>query len=296
MNFSNFNELSESRRSVRRFIEKDVPDEIIIKLLKAAQSAPSAGNCQPWHFYVVKDKTIISQIAEKSYNQKWITTAPVVIVVCADIQKTIGRYGERGRHLYCLQDTAAAIQNILLCAKSLGLGTCWCGAFSEPEISETLGLQEDMRPIAVIPVGYHTGESTMPKRRPIEEIATFIYGDDEKKSVKAEEKERRISFESCNMGGAVFDDVNLAGSVFSNVNMNKVKFSDINMSEAQFNGLNLNNSKFGCVDMNNAEFENPALTGSKFKNCDLSNVEIENCKIDGLKIDGTDIAEILKNK
>jgi nitroreductase len=291
----NFNELAESRRSIRRFTEKDVPDNIIVELLKAAQSAPSAGNCQPWHFYVIKDKPMTEQIA-KACNQNWMTTAPVLFVVCADIQKTIGRYGDRGRHLYCLQDTAAAIQNILLCAKSLGIGTCWCGAFNESTVSEILNLQEDMRPVAIIPTGYYENESAMPQRRPIEEIATFIYGKDEKKSIKAEEKEHIIAIEHCNMGKAIFNDVNLAESTFNNINMNKVKFSDINMSEATFGGLNLNNAKFGCVDMNNVEFENPSLNGSKFINCDLSGVEINNCKIDELKINGVDISKLLENK
>ena len=292
----NFNELSESRRSIRKFIEKDIPDEIIIDLLKAAQSAPSAGNCQPWHFYIIKDKPMIEQTAVKICNQGWIATAPVVIVVCADIQKTIGRYGDRGRHLYCLQDTAAAIQNILLCAKSLGLGSCWCGAFSESAMSDLLNLQKDMRPVAIIPVGYYENETAMPKRRPIEEIATFIHGKDEKESIKAEEKEHIVTIEHCNMGKAIFDDVNLAESIFNNINMNKVKFSNINMSEAIFNGLNLNNAKFGRVDMNNVEFENPSLNGSKFINCDLSGVEINNCKTDGLKINGVDISELLNRK
>lgn len=171
----NFNELAKLRRSVRRFADTDVPDDMTAKILEAAQSAPSAGNCQPWHFYVVKNKAVKEQLKDKAYNQGFISAAPVVFVVCADIEKTIGRYGERGRHLYCIQDTSAAIQNMLLCVKDLGLGACWCGAFDEAEVSKILNLQEDMRPVAIIPVGYGEIEPAMPKRRSIEEIATFIY-------------------------------------------------------------------------------------------------------------------------
>jgi nitroreductase len=169
-----FNELSQSRRSIRNFRKKDVSQEDLIKLIKAAQSAPSAGNCQPWHFYIINDKAMQTQIMIACYNQKFMLTAPVFIVVCADIQRTTGRYGDRGRHLYCIQDTAAAIQNLLLCAKDLGLGTCWCGAFDEEKVSGIMELQEDMRPVAIIPVGYPGGEPVPTERRPLDEIMTVL--------------------------------------------------------------------------------------------------------------------------
>jgi nitroreductase len=98
----------------------------------------------------------------------------VLIVVCADIPKTEERYKNRGRELYCIQDTAAAIQNILLCAQSIGLGACWCGHFGEKEVSEILNLHDGMRPVAIIPIGYTKSETEKRERRSIEEIATFI--------------------------------------------------------------------------------------------------------------------------
>lgn len=169
-----FLELAKSRRSVRGFKNTDIPEDIIIRLLEAAQAAPSGGNCQPWHFYVIKDRATIQRIKEESCRQAFIATAPVLFVVCADIARTEGRYKERGRELYCIQDTAAAIQNILLCAQSEGLGACWCGHFGEKEMSEILNLQEGMRPVAVIPIGYPEKETAKRERRPINEIATFI--------------------------------------------------------------------------------------------------------------------------
>lgn len=166
--------LAKSRRSIRVFQDVEVPRDTVMQLIEAAQAAPSAGNRQPWHFYCVSDDALRKEIAERAYKQAFIGTAPVLIVVCADIPKTVERYGDRGRHLYCLQDTAAAIQNILLCAKSLGLGTCWIGAFDENAIAELLSLPKDMRPVAILPVGVPAAEQAMPKRRPIEEIATFL--------------------------------------------------------------------------------------------------------------------------
>lgn len=169
-----FIKLAQSRRSVRAFKQEEVPNDMILKLLEAAQAAPSGGNCQPWHFYVVTKKKTIYEIVEKSCRQNWITTAPFLLVVCEDIPRTEARYGERGKNLYGIQDTAAAIQNILLCASGMGLATCWCGAFDESACAEILDLQKTMRPVAIIPVGYPEKEPQMPRRRPIEDIATFI--------------------------------------------------------------------------------------------------------------------------
>ena len=170
-----FLELSQSRHSIRGFAQKNVATEEVTKLLKAAQSAPSAGNCQPWHFFVIRDKTVLAEITSKATRQPFIATAPVVIVVCADILANKEYYGSRGKTLYCIQDTAAAIQNILLCATSLGLGACWCGAFDEKTVSEVLALTKERRPIAIIPVGYPADEQLdSADRVPLEEVVTFI--------------------------------------------------------------------------------------------------------------------------
>ena len=172
----NFLELARSRRSIRNYKNNDVSHILLNQLLEAAQVAPSAGNCQPWHIYIVKDKAIIQRIREKSCRQAFIASAPVLLIMCADIVRSEERYKKRGRELYCIQDTAAAIQNILLCAQSIGLGACWCGHFGEKEIAEILNLHSEMRPVAVIPIGYPKKEPTKKELRPLEEIATFIYG------------------------------------------------------------------------------------------------------------------------
>ncbi len=170
----NFLELARSRRSIRSFKSDDVPEELLIQLIEAAQAAPSGGNCQPWHFYIIKNRAVIQRIRDEACKQAFITTAPVLILVCADIARSEERYAERGRELYCLQDTAAAIENLLLCAASLGLGTCWCGAFDENRVTGILDLPGKMRPVAIIPVGYSQKEGAKTGRRPIEEITTFI--------------------------------------------------------------------------------------------------------------------------
>ena len=80
---------------------------------------------------VVKQPDLRKRIAAAAHDQDFIETAPVSIVVCAEPERSAARYGNRGAALYCLQDTAAAIQNILLTATAYGLGTCWVGAFDQ---------------------------------------------------------------------------------------------------------------------------------------------------------------------
>jgi nitroreductase len=169
-----FLELAYLRRSIRSYTDKDVDKKDIMKLIEAAQSAPSAGNCQPWHFYVITDKHKLNELTEKTSLDKFVSSAPAVIAVCAEISRSEARYGDRGRRLYCIQDTAAAIQNILLCAANMGLGACWCGAFDENKVSGVLQLQKDVRPVAIIPVGYPGGRPYPFNRRPIEDIVTFL--------------------------------------------------------------------------------------------------------------------------
>jgi len=87
-----------------------------------------------------------------------------VIVVCANENRSSQGYGARGKTLYCIQDTAAAIQNILLFAYSIGLGTCWIGAFREEEARAVLKIPSGIRPVAIIPVGY-SAETPLPRSR-----------------------------------------------------------------------------------------------------------------------------------
>ena len=170
----NFLQLAAARKSIRSYLDTPVPDEMIKQLLEAARLAPSAGNLQAWHFYVIKSKEVQKQVFEKCYPVQWIKKAPVLIVVAADRNKSSSRYMERGAELYCLQDTAAAIENILLCAKSIGLGSCWVGAFSEEAMTEILHLKEDVRPIAILPIGYAAEEPASRGRESVENVTTWV--------------------------------------------------------------------------------------------------------------------------
>ncbi|MBU1164553.1 nitroreductase family protein [Patescibacteria group bacterium] len=143
------------RRSVRNFdAEKKVPENHIKKILEAGQLAPSAGGMRDWHFEVIRDQSIRDQLSLDAMGQKFISQAPVAIIVCADVTKSEHTYGERGKNLYTIQDTAAATQNMLLAVTDLGLASCWVGAFDEEKVSETLKLSSNLRAVAILPVGY----------------------------------------------------------------------------------------------------------------------------------------------
>lgn len=156
-------EIIKNRRSIRSFLDKELPEETSKTLIEAACLAPSAGNLQPWGFIIVKGEEAKRKLVEAAYGQAFISEAKIVIVVCADPGRSASRYGTRGSSLYCLQDTAAAVQNILLTATENGLGGCWIGAFDEKKASEVLKLPQGIRPVAIIPIGY---PKTIPSPRP----------------------------------------------------------------------------------------------------------------------------------
>jgi len=166
-------EVIKGRRSIRAFKNQDIPAEIVEELIDAARWAPSAGNIQPWEFIIVRKPRIKRRLVEAALGQMFIEEAPVVIVVCADEERSSQGYGVRGKTLYCIQDTAAAMQNIHLTAYSLGLGTCWVGAFREEEARKILKIPRGMRPVAIIPVGYPAEAPTARMRKSTSQIIHY---------------------------------------------------------------------------------------------------------------------------
>ncbi|MCS7119740.1 MAG: nitroreductase family protein [Nitrososphaerota archaeon] len=168
-----FFDVVKRRRSIRAFTEKIPPEEDVMKLIEAARCAPSAGNIQPWEFIVVRRPEIKRRLCEAALGQSFVEEAPVVIVVCANVDWSRRGYGIRGAELYCLQDTAAATQNILLAAEASGLGACWVGAFNEDKVREVLKVPHGLRPVALIPIGYPAETPRPPYKRPLEEIVHY---------------------------------------------------------------------------------------------------------------------------
>ena len=151
------------RRSIRRFKTTPLQASQLATLGDSLLAAPSAGNLQSRRFYFVFRGETRRQIARAAYRQDFIDGAPLAIVCCADLE-IANHYGERGRSLYCLQDVAASIENLMLVAYSLGLGTVWVGAFDEREVGRILDLPDDLRPVAIVPVGYPDEDPPPPER------------------------------------------------------------------------------------------------------------------------------------
>ncbi len=167
-------ELIKKRRSIRKFNpDVAVDDQTVNQILEAGIWAPSAGNTQCWRFVVVRDKLIKKALANEAGHQPFIAIAPVVIVVCADLGYMQRTYGDRGLTTYSLQDTAAAIQNMLLTITELNLACCWIGAFKEEQAAKILDLSTNLRPVAILPIGAASEEPTPPPRKKIEDVTIY---------------------------------------------------------------------------------------------------------------------------
>jgi nitroreductase len=157
------------RYSCRAFGTDPLPEGDVDQLIEALRWAPSAGNMQPWRFLVIRSPELRKQLAHAAYDQEFLAQAPVAFVVCAEPERSASRYEDRGRFLYAIQDTAAAVENLLVAAAVLGYGSCWIGAFDENAVHEVLALPRGLRAVAMVPVGIPAGASPRRSRRPREE-------------------------------------------------------------------------------------------------------------------------------
>jgi len=143
-----------SRRSVRDFLQKPIPAEILTDMLEAARSAPSTQNRQPWRFIVLQNQDKIKALAFNcgliGLANFFIRNAPCVIIACADADKNV-RINNQD---YYLVDTAIAFQQLILMAWNHGIGSCWLAAFSEKKLRAYLDLPESWRIVALSPFGY----------------------------------------------------------------------------------------------------------------------------------------------
>ena len=151
-----------TRRSIRRYEDRPVEEEKLEKLLRAAMYAPSAGNEQPWHFVLIKNRDTLTKITAFHPYTQMLKEAGLAIVVCADTRHV------KFDGAFWVQDIAASIQNILLQGKALGLGTCWCGVYPREEfvvkVSQLIDLPDYIKPVAIVAVGYPAEEGRVGER------------------------------------------------------------------------------------------------------------------------------------
>lgn len=147
-----------SRRSIRKYTNREIPDTMIDDLLAAAMAAPSANAKDPWHFVVVKSPSALQQLADTLPYGKMLNEAAAALVVCGDLDQAHGR-----ELSYLLQDVSAASENILLAATALGLGSCWLGVHPREEriraLSKQFNLPQSVLPVAVIALGWPAQEA-----------------------------------------------------------------------------------------------------------------------------------------
>lgn len=139
------------RRSIRKYTNQPVSDELIKELLKAAMSAPSANNKQPWCFVVINERKVLNEIPKFHPYAGMIKEAPIAILVCGDLKL-------EDHEGYLALDCTAATENILIAVHAKGLGAVWLGIYPREEriadIRKLLSLPGNIIPIALIPVGY----------------------------------------------------------------------------------------------------------------------------------------------
>jgi nitroreductase len=154
------------RCSVRAYKATDVEEDKLKKILEAARLSPSASNRQDWKFIVVKNRETKKKLAKAAFGQFFIAAAPVVIVACGTEPKTMLACGQPAHTV----DVSIAFAYMILQAYELGLGTCWIGAFSEDETKEILNIPEQIRVVAMTPLGYPDQPPSPKSRKALDQI------------------------------------------------------------------------------------------------------------------------------
>ncbi len=150
-----------TRRSIRRYTGEPVGEEQLRTVIRAGCHAPSAHNGQPWHFVVIREPDLLRQVAEVHPYAKMAPQAGTCVVVCGDTarQNTVG---------FLVEDCSACIENMLLAARGLGLGTVWCGVHPVPKLVDAmrtfLSLPEGIVPVGMVVIGHGAEERTVPDR------------------------------------------------------------------------------------------------------------------------------------
>lgn len=174
-------EVIESRRSIRKYANKEVEEEKIFKLLDSARLAPSGSNTQPWNYIIVKSDELRRELSVVTHNQSWMMTAPVFIVCVADIccriedsdELYLDEQSSESELKQIIRDTAISIEHIVLEAQNIGLSTCWTAWFEQSEIRPILNIPNDKYVCCVLTVGYSDEEPKQRPRRKLEDIIRY---------------------------------------------------------------------------------------------------------------------------
>ena len=161
-----------SRVPVEEYTVEPVEFDKIIQLIDAANHASCAGDLQAWKFVLVTSKDKIRSLIPHCMKQDALYTAQFAIIVCMEESHYENFYGLRGKRLYAVQDCGAAIQNMLLAAYAMGLGAHWIRAFNEDRIKDVFGIPGDVRPQAILTLGYPV---QLPQRKLLKSLQTMVF-------------------------------------------------------------------------------------------------------------------------
>ena len=177
---SHFQNLVQSRRSVRKFSSQKVERELICKCVEAARLAPSAENAQPWRFLIVDDEQKKNELAKYGFSgiyamSRFALKAAVLVVVLAELDIIANRIGKQFTGIsYYLIDIGIAGEHFVLQAQELGLGTCWIGWFSDRGVRKALHLPRKYRPVSLLALGYpDVGKYKEKKIKDLNDICWF---------------------------------------------------------------------------------------------------------------------------
>jgi nitroreductase len=165
-----FFDVIQARRSVRAFSETPVRREELERVVATARLAPSAGDLQSYRIVVIEDEVTKAALVAAALGQAFVGEAPVVLVFFADPKRSESRYARRGASLFCVQDATIAACYAQLAATAQGLASCWVGAFDETAAAAALRAPPELRPVAIMPIGWAAEEPDRPRRRPIDEL------------------------------------------------------------------------------------------------------------------------------
>jgi len=154
-----------TRRSIRRYETRDIPQDVLENIFEAGRQSPSAVNKQPIRFIAVTDKELKKIFSDALFN-RFIKDAPVVLVGCADVEALL-----TGK--WAVVDTCIALENMVIAAWSLGVGSCWIGAFNEEKIKKLLNIPERWKIVALVTFGYPAEQPRPRKKKKIEELFSF---------------------------------------------------------------------------------------------------------------------------
>jgi len=165
----NVHEAIRSRRSIRAYEPRAVPEAALRRVLEAARLAPSAKNRQAWRFIVVRDEPLRRELARAAHDQDFVAEAPVCLAFCATEDEYVMSCGQKAGPV----DTSIALAYATLAAVEEGLGTCWLGAFDEPQARKLLGVPAGARVIGLTPLGYPAEQPAARPRRKFEDVVGF---------------------------------------------------------------------------------------------------------------------------